>query len=248
MTIRVIDEREFDEPMHHALDQVLLDRLDAGEIEPTVRFWYRTGPAIPLGRFQAYADEVATEYVEENGIEAVRRITGGGAMFAEPGDIITYSMYLPTEDVPRDVESSYEALDQWAIDGLNAAGLEAFHEPLNDISHPEGKIGGSAQLRSGNAVLHHTTMSYSVDIEAMLKALRIGKEKVSDKAVKSAEKRVARISDHVGGSREAVIDSLKESLEESYGTVAGTFETETIEAARELADTHFRTDEWNKRL
>lgn len=248
MTVRVIDEREFDEPMHHALDQVLLDRLDAGEIEPTVRFWYRSGPAIPLGRFQAYADEVATEYVEENGIDAVRRITGGGAMFAEPGDIITYSMYLPTEDVPRDVEASYEALDQWAIDGLNAAGLEAFHEPLNDISHPEGKIGGSAQLRSGEAVLHHTTMSYSVDIEAMLKALRIGKEKVSDKAVKSAEKRVARITDHVGGSRESVIDSLKESLEESYGTVAGTFETETIEAARELADTRFRTDEWNKRL
>ncbi|MFW5900404.1 MAG: lipoate--protein ligase family protein, partial [Halodesulfurarchaeum sp.] len=107
MTVRLIDEGEYDEPMHHALDQVLLDRLDAGEIEPTVRFWYRTGPAIPLGRFQAYEDEVAVEYVEETGIDVIRRITGGGAMFAEPGDVITYSMYLPKSAVPTDVEESY---------------------------------------------------------------------------------------------------------------------------------------------
>lgn len=248
MTVRVIDEGEYDEPTHHALDQVLLDRLDAGEIVPTVRFWYRTGAAIPIGRFQAYEDEVAVDYVEREGIDVVRRITGGGAMFAVPGDIITYSMYLPIEDVPADVEESYEVLDEWAIAGLQDAGLDAFHEPLNDISHPDGKIGGSAQLRADNAVLHHTTMSYSVDIEAMLKALRIGKEKVSDKAVKSAEKRVARITDYFEGDRADVIDSLKGALDSAYGTEPGSLEEETLEAAAQMADSRFRTDEWNKKL
>ncbi|MFW6004285.1 MAG: lipoate--protein ligase family protein [Halodesulfurarchaeum sp.] len=248
MTVRLIDEGAFEEPMHHALDQVLLDRLAAGEIEPTVRFWYRTGPAIPLGRFQAYEDEVATDYVESEGIDVVRRITGGGAMFAEPGDVITYSMYLRREDVPDAIEESYETLDSWVLDGLERAGLAAFHEPLNDISHADGKIGGSAQLRSGDAVLHHTTMSYSVDIAGMLKALRIGKEKVSDKAVKSAEKRVARITDHVEGSREAVIGSLIDALDSTYGTREGSYEPKTLERARALADSQFRTDEWNKRL
>lgn len=248
MTVRLIDDGVYTEPMHHALDQVLLDRLDAGEIEPTVRFWYRSGPAIPLGRFQAYEDEVATEYVEETGIDVVRRITGGGAMFAEPGDIITYSMYLHEEDVPADVAESYEALDEWVLAGLGEVGLDAFHEPLNDISHPEGKIGGSAQLRSGDAVLHHTTMSYSVDIEAMLKALRIGKEKVSDKAVKSAEKRVARISDHVDASRAEVIESLKSAVDSTYGAQSAAFEQETLDRAAALAESKFQTDAWNKRL
>jgi lipoate-protein ligase A len=248
MTVRLIDGGEYAEPMHHALDQVLLDRLDAGEIEPTVRFWYRSGPAIPLGRFQAYADEVATDYVEETGIDVVRRITGGGAMFAEPGDIITYSMYLREEDVPADVEESYEALDDWVLEGLREVGLEAFHEPLNDISHPEGKIGGSAQLRSGDAVLHHTTMSYSVDIEAMLKALRIGKEKVSDKAVKSAEKRVARITDHVDASRADVINSLKGAVDSTYGAQSASFEQHTLDRAAALAESKFQNDEWNRRL
>lgn len=248
MTVRLIDEGEYDEPMHHALDEVLLDRLDAGEIEPTVRFWYRTGPAIPLGRFQAYADEVAPEYVEMEGIDVVRRITGGGAMFVEPGDVITYSMYLPEKDVPNNIEESYEVLDEWAIEGLHNVGLAAYHEPLNDITHQEGKIGGSAQLRSGNAVLHHTTMSYSVNIESMLKALRIGKEKVSDKAVKSAEKRVARITDHVDSSRREVIESLKSAVESNYGARSASLEQETLDRAHKLAETKFQTDEWNKRL
>jgi lipoate-protein ligase A len=248
MTVRLINEGEFPEPMHHALDEVLLDRLDAGEIGPTVRFWYRTVPAVPLGRFQAYEDEVATDYVAEKEVEVVRRITGGGAMFAEPGDVITYSMYLPTADVPADVRESYEVLDEWVVDGLRSLDFDAFHEPLNDISHEAGKIGGSAQLRSGDAVVHHTTMSYSVDIESMLKALRIGKEKVSDKAVKSAEKRVARISDHVEESRSAVIDALIDALDAEYGVAAGSYEDETVDRARELAETKFTTPDWNEKL
>ncbi|MFB6109322.1 MAG: biotin/lipoate A/B protein ligase family protein [Halodesulfurarchaeum sp.] len=248
MTVRVIDEGVYSEPMHHALDQVLLDRLDAGEIEPTVRFWYRERPAVPLGRFQAHADEVAMDYIEDNGIDLVRRITGGGAMYVEPGDVITYSLYLPESAVPGDVAESYEVLDEWVLEGLQDLGLDVHHEPLNDISHPAGKIGGSAQLRSGDAVLHHTTMSYDLDTEAMLKALRIGKEKVSDKAVKSAEKRVARIADHVGESRETVIDSLTAAIDEAFGSRPGSFDQETLDAARELAETKFSTDAWNRKL
>ena len=248
MTFTIVNEGTYSEPMHHALDEVILDRLDRGEIGPVLRFWYRRTPAVPLGRFQAYADEVAVDYVESHGIDVVRRITGGGAMYVEPGDVITYSMYLPREDVPADIEESYEVLDEWVIDGLQAVGLDVAHEPLNDITHPEGKIGGSAQLRSEHAVLHHTTMSYDLDIEAMLSALRIGEEKVSDKAVKSAEKRVAVMREHIDADREAVIESLKEAFAETYGGEPGSLDEETVEAARRLAQSKFSTDEWNKRL
>ena len=245
---RIIDDEVYDEPTHHALDEVLIGRLNNNEMAPTIRFWYRTGPAVPLGRFQAYADEVQDEYVRDQGIDVVRRITGGGAMYAEPGAVITYSMYLPCEMVSDDIERSYEQLNQWAIDALCNLGLAAFHEPLNDIAHEDGKIGGAAQLRRSNAVLHHVTMSYALDIEAMLRALRIGKEKLSDKAVKSAEKRVTRIADYVDGDRKTMIEHLKDEFYDNYGGEKGSLTSKELMAAERLAETKFRTDEWNKRL
>jgi lipoate-protein ligase A len=248
MSFTIVDEGVYSEPMHHALDEVLLDRLDSGEIGPTLRFWYRETPAVPLGRFQAYEDEVAVDYVESRQVDVVRRITGGGAMYVEPGDVITYSMYVPRSDIPADVEESYEHLDQWVIDGLGNVGLDVDHEPLNDITHPEGKIGGSAQLRADEAVLHHTTMSYDLDIPSMLSALRIGEEKVSDKAVKSAEKRVAVMREHIDASREEVIESLKDTFAESYGGEPGSLPEDVIAEAAELAESKFATDDWNKRL
>lgn len=249
MTHAIVDtEIPRSEAVHHALDQVLLENLDAGEGEPMLRIWYRETPAVPLGRFQAYADEVATDYVDTHDISVIRRVTGGGAMYVEPGDVITFSMYLPRESVPENVEASYEELNQWVIDALNDLGLPVEHEPLNDITHPAGKIGGAAQLRKQNAVLHHTTMSFDLDIEAMLRTLRIGEEKLSDKAVESAEKRVALIADHIDANRRVVIDALVDSFRSTYGGTETTLPEDVLEQARKRAAETFETDNWNRRL
>ncbi|QSG06937.1 lipoate--protein ligase family protein [Halapricum desulfuricans] len=248
MNLRVVDTGRYSEPVQQALERVLTDRLAAGEIEPTLRFWYRDGPAVPLGRFQAYADEVATDYVEEHDIDVVRRITGGGAMYVEPGAVITYSLYLPREAVSGDVEASYAELDQFTLDALRDLGLEVRHEPLNDIAHPEGKIGGAAQLRTDDAVLHHTTMSYELDIAEMLRVLRIGEQKVSDKAITSAEKRVARISDHIDADRSEVIDAMIDAAADRYDVFEGGLSETVLTEARALADEQFDTDEWNRQL
>ncbi|QSG07941.1 lipoate--protein ligase family protein [Halapricum desulfuricans] len=248
MNLRVVDSGRYSEPVQQALERVLTDRLVAGEIEPTLRFWYRDGPAVPLGRFQAYADEVATDYVEEHDVEVVRRITGGGAMYVEPGAVITYSLYLPRETVSDDVEASYAELDQFTLDALRDLGLAVRHEPLNDIAHPEGKIGGAAQLRTDDAVLHHTTMSYELDIAEMLRVLRIGEQKVSDKAIKSAEKRVARISDHIDADRSEVVDAMIDAAADRYDVFEGELSEQVLTEARTLADEQFGTDEWNRQL
>ena len=248
MTARVVDAGTYSEPVQQALEGVLTDRLDAGELEPTLRFWYRDSPAVALGRFQAYADEVATDYVAEHDIDVVRRLTGGGSMYVEPGAVITYSLYLSRKDVSADIEASYAELDQWAIDALQSVGLDVSHEPLNDISHPAGKIGGSAQLRTDNAVLHHTTMSHDLDIAEMLRVLRIGEEKVSDKAISSAEKHVARIRDHVDASRVDIIDALKTTFADRFDAEPGALSTDVIDEARQRAADRFGTDVWNRQL
>jgi lipoate-protein ligase A len=169
-------------------------------------------------------------------------------MYVAPGEVVTYSLYLPEGAVTADVEESYAELDAPAIAALTDLGMEAFHEPLNDIAHPDGKVGGSAQLRVDGAVLHHTTMSYDLDVREMLRVLRIGKEKVSDKAVKSAEKRVTRIADYVDADRETVVQALEDAFRAVHGGERGSLTAEELSAARRLADEKFATDEWNRQF
>lgn len=245
---RIINEGEYSEAMHHAIDEVLTEKVNNGDSRPTLRFWYRKNPSVPIGRFQAYEDEVEHDYASEKDIEVVRRVTGGGAMFCEPGNVITYSIYLPKEMAAADVEESYRQLDEFAVNALNDLGVDASYQPLNDIEHPDGKLGGAAQLRKDDTVLHHTTMSYDLDTAEMLKVLRIGKEKVSDKAVKSAEQRVSKITEHVEIGRQEVIRALIQKF-----TVDKKFEKKgltrkEVEEAEKLAEKKFSTDEWNRRL
>jgi lipoate-protein ligase A len=245
---RIINEGEYSEAMHHALDEVLAEKMNNSDMRPTLRFWHRPHTSIPIGRFQSYHDEVESEFIEDNDIEVVRRITGGGAMFSEPGKVITYSIYIPKDLVSSDIRESYREIDRFAVDALNDLGVDAEYRPLNDIEHEDGKLGGAAQTRKQNSVLHHTMMSYDLDTEKMLKALRIGKEKVSDKAIESAEKRVARISDYVDDSREEVVDALIENFVSDKEWEYGSLTDEEIEEAEKLADEKFRTEDWNQKL
>ncbi|WP_049941273.1 lipoate--protein ligase family protein [Halorhabdus utahensis] len=244
----IIDSGTYSEATQQALERVLLDRVASGDIGPTLRIWYRDSPAVALGRFQAYADEVAPAYVEREGIDVVRRITGGGAMFVQPGAVVTYSLYLPAEMVSDDIRGSYADLDRWAIDALRNLGVHAAHEPLNDIAHAEGKIGGSAQRRTDGAVLHHTTMSYDLDIAEMLRVLRIGEQKVSDKAISSAEKRVAKIADHADATRSDVVGALKREVREQAGATKRALTEDELASAQKLVEEQFDTAEWNRQL
>lgn len=249
MSWQLIDSRVArPEAVHHALDHRLVEAVGAGEQPPTLRIWYRKQTAVPLGRFQAYADEVAVDYVETNAIPVVRRITGGGAMFVHPGAVITYSMYLPADQVTADVETSYRELNEWVLEALDRVGLDVAHEPLNDIVHPDGKLGGAAQLRKQNAVVHHATMSYALDIEEMLRVLRIGEEKLSDKAVESAAQRVAVMADYIDLPRDVVVQTLLDTFSDTYGGTPATLDSALLADARQLADEKFSTDAWNKRL
>jgi len=247
-SFRIIDEGEYSEPMHHALDEVLTRRLDEGTMQPTLRFWYRNDKAVPLGRFQAFENEVQHDYAQDNDVTIVRRITGGGAMYVEPGNVVTYSMYLPRDMVPDDIEQSYAELDSWVLDALRQAGLEVEHQPLNDIMHPDGKIGGAAQLRKTDAVLHHATLSYDLNIEEMLRVLRIGKEKLSDKAIQSAEKRVAVMRDHVDQDRTTIIGQMKDQFKDTYGGQESALTDDELAEARKLAEQKFSSDDWNRKL
>ncbi|GAA4944642.1 hypothetical protein GCM10023238_08410 [Streptomyces heliomycini] len=194
---QVIHEGPQSPAVHMALDEVLTAEVAAGRRPPTLRVWEWGAPAVIIGSFQSLRNEVDTEGARRHGVEVVRRISGGGAMFVEPGNTITYSLSVPEALVQGlSFQDSYAYLDDWVLGALGEMGIRAWYQPLNDIATDQGKIAGAA--RSGSwgqdggpgAVLHHVTMAYDIDADKMLDVLRIGREKLSDKGTKSAKKRV----------------------------------------------------------
>ena len=159
-----------------ALDEVLTEEVGAGRRHPTLRFWDWQEPSTVIGSFQSYRNEVDPGGVAKHGIKVVRRISGGGAMFMEAGNCITYSLYLPQTLVDGlSFADSYPFLDAWVMAALEKLGINAFYVPLNDIATDQGKIGGAAQKRLANGgMLHHVTMSYDIDADKMVDVLRIG--------------------------------------------------------------------------
>ena len=145
----------------------------------------------------------------------VRRCTGGGAMFIEPGNTITYSLYAPFDFTQGiSIEESYRLCDFWLVRALKELGLDVRFAGLNDIATQYGKLGGAAQRRftpvegGPGAILHHVTLAYDIDAEKMGRVLNTSREKMSDKAVKSAVKRVDPMRSQTGMSREDVVERL----------------------------------------
>src|SRR5579875_2262599 len=101
------DDHEFDvipatvlPPVEHvALDEVIAHEVADGTRPPTLRFWDWDSPLVVIGSFQSYRNEIDPEGAAKHEIDVVRRISGGGAMFMEPGNCITYSLVVPSSMV-----------------------------------------------------------------------------------------------------------------------------------------------------
>ena len=242
---QVIHEGAKSPSMHMALDEVLTTEVSCGRRKPTLRVWEWASPAVVIGRFQSLRNEVDADAARRHGIEVVRRISGGGAMFIEPGNTITYSICAPLSLVAgMSFQESYQLMDSWVIDALAVLGIQASYQPLNDITSPAGKIAGAAQTRRGSAVLHHVTMAYDIDSTKMLEVLRIGREKLSDKGTVSAAKRVDPLRSQTGLPRETIIKRMIETFRFKYGLIDDRLTENELALAEQLAREKFATPEW----
>ena len=249
-------ENALDPAMQMAVDEVMARAVAAGDCGPMLRFWEWKSSAVVIGLHQSVMNEVDLEQAQLRDFTVVRRITGGGAMFIEPGNTITYSMYVPLDFVEGlSVEESYRLCDEWVIHALQSLGVEAAYKPINDITSPYGKIGGAAQRRfprvgaGSGCVLHHVTMAYDIDSVAMTQVLRISREKLSDKAVQSAAKRVDPLKSQTGKTREEVIEGLIKSIQNDVPhTHRGEISQVIWKRAAELSQSRYLNPEWLNRI
>ena len=247
---RLIHEPPQNPALHMALDEVLAEEVAAGRRPPTLRVWEWAAPAVVIGSFQSLRNEVDPDAAERHGVTVVRRISGGGAMFIEPGNTITYSIYAPAALVQgMTFAESYAFLDDWVLGALGDVGIKAWYQPLNDITSDQGKIAGAAQKRfSAGAVLHHVTMAYDIDAAKMLEVLRIGREKISDKGIASANKRVDPLRRQTGLSRSQIIDRMIAHFRGRYGLTGDRLTADELAAAATRVAAKFGTAGWTARV
>jgi len=235
--------------MHMALDEVLLNRVIAGQRAPALRIWLWVERALVIGSHQSVANEIDRDAAAAQGFVITRRMSGGGTMLCEPDRTITYSMYLPESLVAGiSFRKSYAVLDAWAVDVFRRLGVPASYREINDIISPRGKIAGAAQARRQGFVLHHTTIAHTMDVELLPRIIRIGRASVATRGVRSAEKDVSPLSWFTSLSCDDVAERMRAHFVESFASSQSELTNEEIDAARELASTKYASSAWINRL
>lgn len=229
----------------NALDEVMIEEMAAGRRGPHIRFWNWASKAVIIGRFQSVKNEVNEQTAADMGITISRRMTGGGAMLVEPEGTITYTIAAPEAMVKgMSFAESYQFFDSWVLDSFRELGVDAWYVPLNDITSTRGKIGGAAQARKHGIALHHTTCAYQMAPGVLTQVLRIGKEKLSDKGVTSADKRVSPLRDQTELDRDVIINHMIAYFREQYGLTDSAYTPEELARLEELVATKYDTPEW----
>lgn len=235
--------------MHMALDEVLLDKVIAGTRRPAIRFWGWTERALVIGSHQSVMNEVDTAAAERLGFTVTRRISGGGTMICEPDRTITYSMYLPASAVSElSFRQSYAALDAWAVQSFVELGVPASYREINDIISPRGKIAGAAQARRRGSVLHHTTIAHQMDVEIVDQLIRLGRDRLSERGVRSAEKAVSPLSWFISLSCADTTRHMERSFRETFGATDSGLTAAELTAADQLVRDKYSTAAWINRL
>ena len=169
---------------HLALEEYLFSHSD----EDIFMLW-QNAPTVVIGKNQNAYAEVNLDFVKSHNILVSRRITGGGAVYHDLGNV-NYT-FITSEEKARSLD--YEYFTKPILDALASLGLKCELSGRNDILCEGKKISGNAQHTSNGRILHHGTLLFDADINEMASALKVDKEKLEHHAVKSHGSRVSNI-------------------------------------------------------
>lgn len=237
--------------MNMAIDESIMIAVGGGKVPPTLRLYRWKPSAVSIGAFQGMSEEVDLDYCKKQGIDYIRRITGGGAVYHDYEGEITYSIILPKGHrlAPDDILESYHVLCGGVVKGLEQLGIEAEFKPINDVIAGGKKVSGNAQTRRHSCVLQHGTILLDLDVETMFSVLKVPQEKISDKMIADVKERVTSIRELLG--REVASHELREALEVGFGKalavrlVHGSMTVDEIQTAQRFVDERYCRDEWN---
>ena len=239
-----VDNKGINDPrINLAIEEHILKNLDINE---SYLLFYINGPSIIIGRNQNTIEEINTAYVEANDIIVVRRMSGGGAVYHDLGNL-NYSFI--TKDEGNSLQDNFKKFTQPVINALRKLGANAQLVGRNDIEIDGKKVSGTAQYATGGRMYTHGTLMLKSDLDNVSKALRPKKEKIESKGVKSVRSRVGNIADYI--NKEMTIEEFKQYILESVFEEQGTEIQEYVlteedwKQIEEISKNKYQTWEWN---
>lgn len=237
-----IDNKGITDPrINLAIEEYALKNLDINE---TYLLFYINEPSIIIGKNQNTVEEINTDYVESNGIHVVRRLSGGGAVYHDLGNL---NFSFLTKD---DGESfhNFRKFTEPVIAALQKLGVNAELSGRNDILAEGRKISGNAQFSTKGRMFSHGTLLFDSEIEHVVSALRVKQDKIESKGIKSIRSRVANISEFLSDSMDIQqfrSHLLKNIFSESNDIPEYVLTEEDWSKIHELSKERYQNWDWN---
>lgn len=217
--LRVLDTGVLEGRLNIAIGQAIVEARQACEVPDTLRF-LRFPPTALVGRHQALGQEIDLDYCRRHDIGVARRITGGGAIFMDPG-LLGWELALDrgaagAVSLPELTRVICEA----AAEGISALGVDARFRPRNDIEVGGRKISGTGGFFDGDTVFFQGTVLVDMDPSVMTAALRVPRAKLEKRQLDSAERRVVTLRELLGDATPGLAD-VQASLASAFAARFG---------------------------
>lgn len=239
--IRYLQSPSVDPYWNLALEQVLFDTLD--ENDSCLMFWQNDN-AVIIGKYQNASSEINAPFVKEHRIKVARRLSGGGAVYHDMGNL-NFTFIVNCGEPNFDFSVYCEPI----IRALRTLGVAAELSGRNDISINGKKCSGNAQYYRKGRLMHHGTLLYDSNLDVLGRALDVPADEIESKGIRSVPSRVTNIKPHMRES--ATVETFRDCLRrflfqehEGLMTECGLHSTE-LEMAKTLCDTKYALWDWN---
>ncbi|MFC6347539.1 lipoate--protein ligase [Vagococcus carniphilus] len=245
--IFVSNEEITDPRINLAIETYLVQEMP---VEEPILLFYINEPSIIIGRNQNTIEEINTDYVEKQGIHVVRRLSGGGAVYHDAGNL-NFSFIMPD-----DGESfrNFGKVTQPIIDALHDMGVDGAElKGRNDLVIDGKKFSGNAMYSTNGRMFAHGTLMFDSDVNEVVNALKVRKDKIESKGIKSIRSRVTNIKPYLTDTHQNM--STKDFRQEILLKI---FETDSLddvnvykltdkdwERINAISDKLYRNWDWN---
>ncbi|WP_176345059.1 lipoate--protein ligase [Priestia aryabhattai] len=197
------NQKNYDPRINLAIEEYALKHLDINE---TYLLFYINEPSIIIGKNQNTIEEINTKYVEDQHIHVVRRLSGGGAVYHDKGNL---NFSFITKDDGNSFHN-FKKFTEPVVEALKKLGVNAELSGRNDLMAEGRKISGNAQFSTKGRMFSHGTLLFDSEIENVVSALKVKKDKIESKGIKSIRNRVANISEFL--EQKVAVEEFREML------------------------------------
>jgi lipoate-protein ligase A len=223
-----------------AFEQFVFDYLDKKE---SYFMLWQNANSIIIGKNQNTSEEINSVFVKEHNISVARRLSGGGAVYHDLGNL-NFTFIMDAANASHlDLKLFCEPIKS----ALASLGVKAEISGRNDITIDGKKFSGNAQYIKGARVMHHGTIMYSSDLAVVGEALSVSKDKIESKGFKSVRSRVTNVSEHIKNpiSMEEFKQVLIEHIFKDQNKIVYPMKEEDLKIVQKLRDEKYATWEWN---